>query len=65
MVKKLYSVPEEPTLPVRAMVKKDIAGVTKLINNGLEYVWNNLENTKWNSTTPMKKSSITSCPEKE
>ena len=35
MVKKLYNVPEETTLPIRPMVKKDIAGVTKLVNDGL------------------------------
>ena len=37
MVKKLYNLPEEPTLPFRPMNKKDIASATKLINNGLEY----------------------------
>lgn len=38
MLKKLYNLPEEPTLPLRPMVKKDIASLTKLINDGLEYV---------------------------
>lgn len=36
MVKKLYSLPEEPTLPLRPMVKKDVASVTKLINDNQE-----------------------------
>lgn len=36
MVKKLYNVPEEPTYPFRPIVKKDIASLTKLINDGLE-----------------------------
>ena len=55
MVKKLYSVPEEPTIPLRPMAKKDIAGVTKLINNGLEYTSTNPGNTKSSSTTRTKK----------
>lgn len=35
MMKKLYNLPEEVTLPLRPMVKKDISSLTKLINNGL------------------------------
>lgn len=38
MVKKLYSVPEELTIPeLRPMTKNDIFGVGKLLNEGLSY----------------------------
>lgn len=36
MIKKLYSLPEEPTLPLRPLGKKDIASLTKLINDNME-----------------------------
>lgn len=36
MVKKLYNLPEEPTLPLRPLGKKDIASLTKLINDSME-----------------------------
>lgn len=35
MIKKLYNLPEEPTLPFRPVAKKDIPSLTKLINDGL------------------------------
>lgn len=36
MVMKLYKLPDEPTLEgIRPMGPKDVAGVSKLINNGL------------------------------
>jgi hypothetical protein len=35
MVKKLYSLPEEPTLKLRPMVKKDFQSVFELVNEGL------------------------------
>lgn len=35
MIKKLYNLPEETTLPFRPMGKKDIVSLTKLINDGL------------------------------
>lgn len=44
MVKKLYNVPEEPTLPFKPMSKKDISSLTKLINDQLQYTILNLEN---------------------
>ena len=38
MVKKLYSLPEELTIPeLRPMNKNDIFGVAKLLNEGLSY----------------------------
>lgn len=38
MVKKLYSVPEELTLPeLRPMNKNDVFGLAKLLNDGLSY----------------------------
>jgi glycylpeptide N-tetradecanoyltransferase len=38
MVKKLYSVPEELTIPeLRPMSKNDVFGVAKLLNEGLSY----------------------------
>lgn len=36
MIKKLYNLPEQPTLPLRPVGKKDIASLTKLINDGLQ-----------------------------
>jgi glycylpeptide N-tetradecanoyltransferase len=39
MVKKLYNLPEEITLPdLRPMNKNDIFGVAKLLNEGLSYL---------------------------
>jgi glycylpeptide N-tetradecanoyltransferase len=39
MVKKLYSVPEEVTIPeLRPMNKNDIFSVAKLLNEGLSYL---------------------------
>lgn len=35
MVKKLYSLPDEPTLNLRPMTKKDVFGVYELVNQGL------------------------------
>jgi glycylpeptide N-tetradecanoyltransferase len=35
MVKKLYNLPEEPTLKIRLMTKKDVFGVYELVNEGL------------------------------
>jgi glycylpeptide N-tetradecanoyltransferase len=35
MVKKLYSIPDEPTIELRPMNKNDVFSVTKLINEGL------------------------------
>lgn len=35
MVKKLYALPEEPTLKLRQMNKKDVPSVHRLVNEGL------------------------------
>jgi glycylpeptide N-tetradecanoyltransferase len=44
MVKKLYNLPEEITLPdLRPMNKNDIFGVAKLLNEGLSYLKKYLE----------------------
>ena len=47
MMKKLYNLPEEPTIEgLRPMGKKDVASLTKLINEGLSYIlYLDLENT--------------------
>ena len=37
MVKKLYSIPDEPTIELRPMNKNDVFSVAKLINEGLSY----------------------------
>ena len=39
MVKKLYKIADELTLELKPMNKHDVYGVTKLLNEGLEYIW--------------------------
>ena len=55
MVKKLYAIPDELTLELKPMTQHDIFGVTKILNEGLEYHWVNTENTQSNSTTQRNK----------
>lgn len=55
MVKKLYNLPEEPTLKLRPMNKKDVFGVYELVNQGLSYIFSYSENSRSSSTSQRKK----------
>ena len=63
MVKKLYAIPDELSLDLKPMTKHDVFGVAKLLNEGLSYMKNNVENTWWSSTTLTKTSNTTFCQE--
>ena len=56
MVKKLYSLPEEVTIPeLRPMNKNDIFGVARLLNEGLSYRFPHSASSWSSSTTPTRR----------